>query len=65
MWEVDLLQRQIGCSLDAFCKRLRAGRKARTAAAGGAATGLAATGLAAAAGGGMPAAGSAAAAGGV
>ena len=33
MWEVDLQQRQMGCSLDRFCKRLRAGRKARTGTA--------------------------------
>src|SRR5437667_1639565 len=31
MWAVDLRQRQMGCSLDMFCKRLRAGRKACTA----------------------------------
>jgi len=29
MWAVNLQQRQIGCSLDQFCKKLRAGRKAR------------------------------------
>src|SRR5204863_502539 len=31
MWAVDLRQRQMGCSLDLFCKRLRAGRKATAA----------------------------------
>ena len=31
MWAVDLQQRQMGCSLNMFCKRLRAGRKACTA----------------------------------
>ena len=34
MWVVDLQQRQIGCSLDMFYKRLRAGRKARTTGMG-------------------------------
>jgi len=33
MWAVDLQQRQMGCSLDMFCKRIRAGRKAHMARA--------------------------------
>ena len=28
MWAVNLRQRQMGCSLNMFCKRLRAGRRA-------------------------------------
>ena len=28
MWQVNLRQEQMGCSLDQLCKRLRAGRKA-------------------------------------
>ena len=33
MWAVDLRQRQMGCLLNMFCKRLRAGRRACTAVA--------------------------------
>jgi hypothetical protein len=29
MWQVSLQQQQTGCSIDQFCKQLRAGRKAR------------------------------------
>ena len=29
MWQVNLQQEQMQCSLDQFCKQLRAGRKAR------------------------------------
>ena len=29
MWQVNLLQQQMQCSLDQLCKRLRVGRKAR------------------------------------
>jgi hypothetical protein len=29
MWQVNLQQQQMHCSLDQLCKRLRAGRKAR------------------------------------
>jgi len=32
MWVVDMQQRQMGCSMDLFCKRLRAARKAAAAA---------------------------------